>query len=82
MTSRVLDESGIVHAGSGENLAQAGAARFLEAARGRVGWCHLLQRSRQCLVRAIPLARRQADLDSTPLRLAESIVVPPGCSKT
>ncbi|MDW9419032.1 hypothetical protein GOC56_31780 [Sinorhizobium meliloti] len=35
-TSRILDESGIVHAGAGENLAQAGAARFLETARGRV----------------------------------------------
>ncbi|TIP07361.1 CapA family protein, partial [Mesorhizobium sp.] len=35
-TSRLLDESGIVHAGAGENLAQAGAARFLETARGRV----------------------------------------------
>src|ERR1044072_4351263 len=35
-TSRVLDESGIIHAGVGENLAQAGAARFLETVRGRV----------------------------------------------
>ncbi|MBK3662772.1 CapA family protein [Bradyrhizobium diazoefficiens] len=35
-TSRVLDENGIVHAGVGENLAQAGAPRFLETTRGRV----------------------------------------------
>ncbi|MER9426875.1 CapA family protein, partial [Mesorhizobium sp. M0317] len=35
-TSRALEEQGIVHAGAGENLAQAGAARFLETARGRV----------------------------------------------
>ncbi|MES0101723.1 CapA family protein [Mesorhizobium sp. M0019] len=35
-TSRALDENGIIHAGAGENLAQAGAARFLETARGRV----------------------------------------------
>ncbi|WP_453965023.1 CapA family protein [Bradyrhizobium elkanii] len=35
-TSRVLDENGIAYAGVGENLAQAGAARFLETTRGRV----------------------------------------------
>ncbi|MDX8496602.1 CapA family protein [Mesorhizobium sp. VK22B] len=35
-TTRALDENGIIHAGAGENLAQAGAARFLETARGRV----------------------------------------------
>ncbi|RUX10380.1 CapA family protein, partial [Mesorhizobium sp. M8A.F.Ca.ET.059.01.1.1] len=35
-TSRVLDQNGIIHAGVGENLAQAGAARFFETARGRV----------------------------------------------
>ncbi|TIY10461.1 MAG: CapA family protein, partial [Mesorhizobium sp.] len=35
-TSRALDENGIIHAGAGENLAQAGAARFLETPRGRV----------------------------------------------
>ncbi|MES0200895.1 CapA family protein [Mesorhizobium sp. M0011] len=35
-TCRALDQSGIVYAGVGENLAQAGAARFLETTRGRV----------------------------------------------
>ncbi|MER9793650.1 CapA family protein [Mesorhizobium sp. M0213] len=35
-TSHALDENGIVHAGAGENLAQAGAARLLETSRGRV----------------------------------------------
>lgn len=35
-TSRALNENGITHAGAGENLAEAGAARFLETARGRV----------------------------------------------
>ncbi|TJW59734.1 MAG: CapA family protein, partial [Mesorhizobium sp.] len=33
-TSRVLDQNGIIHAGVGENLAQAGAARFFETTRG------------------------------------------------
>lgn len=36
-TTEVLDKAGIVHAGSGENLAQAAAAHFLETRRGRVG---------------------------------------------
>ncbi|MER8615137.1 CapA family protein [Mesorhizobium sp. M1216] len=35
-TSQALEENGIVYAGAGENLAQAGAARFCETARGRV----------------------------------------------
>jgi capsule synthesis protein PGA_cap len=36
-TSRLLDEAGIVHAGSGEDRSQAIAPRFLETPRGRVG---------------------------------------------
>lgn len=35
-TSRSLEVNGIVHAGAGETLGQAGAARFLETPRGRV----------------------------------------------
>ncbi|MCK1496695.1 CapA family protein [Bradyrhizobium sp. 188] len=35
-TCRVLDQNEIIYAGVGENLARAGAARFLETARGRV----------------------------------------------
>ena len=36
-TQRYLEEAGIVYSGSGENLAEASAARFLETPRGRVG---------------------------------------------
>lgn len=36
LTCRVLDENGIVYAGVGENLSQAGAARFVETSKGRV----------------------------------------------
>ncbi|WP_018099510.1 CapA family protein [Sinorhizobium meliloti] len=36
-TTQALDANGIVHAGAGETLGQAGAARFLETPRGRVG---------------------------------------------
>lgn len=35
-TTRWLDEAGIVHAGAGENRAEARAARYLETAKGRV----------------------------------------------
>ncbi|MET4121628.1 poly-gamma-glutamate capsule biosynthesis protein CapA/YwtB (metallophosphatase superfamily) [Bradyrhizobium sp. JR1.5] len=35
-TCRALDQNGIVHAGVGDTLAQAGAPRFLETQRGRV----------------------------------------------
>ncbi|MER8511214.1 CapA family protein [Mesorhizobium sp. M0894] len=34
-TCRILDENEIIYAGVGENLAQAGAARFFETPRGR-----------------------------------------------
>ncbi len=36
MTSRVLDEVGLVHAGVGENLAQARAPAYLDTKKGRV----------------------------------------------
>ncbi|WP_018099666.1 CapA family protein [Sinorhizobium meliloti] len=75
-TSRLLDENGIVHAGAGENLAQAGAARFLETARGRVALVsfaatHTLM-SRAC----DPAGEAPGRPGLNALRLAVSIVVP------
>ncbi|MER8486577.1 CapA family protein [Mesorhizobium sp. M1322] len=76
-TSRALDESGIVHAGAGENLAQAGAARFLETARGRVALVSFAASFK-------PMARACNAAGEAPgrpglnaLRLTKSIVVPP-----
>ncbi|WP_434725425.1 CapA family protein [Mesorhizobium sp. RIZ17] len=76
-TSRVLDQSGIIHAGVGESLAQAGAARFIETARGRVA---LLS----CATTFKPMARAGHPAAEAPgrpglnaLRLAQSIVVSP-----
>ncbi|WP_354232089.1 CapA family protein [Bradyrhizobium sp. F1.4.3] len=76
-TSRALDQSGIVHAGVGENLAQAGAARFLETARGRVA---LLS----CASTFTPMSRACDPAGEAPgrpglnsLRLARTILVPP-----
>ncbi|ESY90365.1 CapA family protein [Mesorhizobium sp. LNHC229A00] len=37
LTCRALEDNGIVYAGVGENLSQAGAARFVETPKGRVG---------------------------------------------
>ncbi|MCV3244146.1 poly-gamma-glutamate synthesis protein (capsule biosynthesis protein) [Mesorhizobium robiniae] len=75
-TSRILDESGIVHAGVGENLAQAGAARFLETARGRVALLSFastfMPMSRAC----DPADEAPGRPGLNPLRLAESILVP------
>ncbi|RWP47020.1 CapA family protein [Mesorhizobium sp.] len=76
-TTRVLDQNGIIHAGVGENLAQASAARFFETARGRVA---LLS----CATTFKPMARAGDPAAEAPgrpglnaLRLAQSIVVPP-----
>ncbi|BCH19156.1 CapA family protein [Mesorhizobium sp. L-2-11] len=76
-TSRVLDESGIVHAGTGENLAQAGAARFLETARGRVGLVSLATTFAPMFRACDPAGEAPGRPGLNPLRLAESIVVPP-----
>lgn len=75
-TSRVLDESGIVHAGTGENLAQAGAARFLETARGRVGLVSLATTFAPMFRACDPAGEAPGRPGLNPLRLAQSIVVP------
>ncbi|RWG76392.1 MAG: CapA family protein, partial [Mesorhizobium sp.] len=75
-TSRMLDESGIVHAGTGENLAQAGAARFLETARGRVGLVSLATTFPPMFRACDPAGEAPGRPGLNPLRLAQSIVVP------
>ncbi|WP_453965599.1 CapA family protein [Bradyrhizobium elkanii] len=74
-TSRVLDQSGIVHAGAGESRAQAGAARFLETPRGRVALLSFASSF-------TPMSRACDSAGEAPgrpglnaLRLAKSIVV-------
>jgi poly-gamma-glutamate synthesis protein (capsule biosynthesis protein) len=75
-TSRVLDESGIIHAGVGENLAQSGAARFLETARGRVALVSLattfMPMSRACDPGGEALGRPGVNA----LRLTRNITLP------
>ena len=76
-TCRALDQNGIVYAGVGENLAQAGAARFLETARGRVALVSLASsftpQSRAC----DPAGEAPGRPGLNGLRVARSVVVSP-----
>lgn len=76
-TIRALDQNDIVHAGAGESLAQAGAARFLETARGRAGLVSFA-------ATFTPLSRAADSAGEAPgragvngLRLSRTIIVPP-----
>ncbi|RWO52367.1 CapA family protein [Mesorhizobium sp.] len=75
-TSRVLDENSIIHAGVGENLSQAGAARFLETARGRVALVSLattfMPMSRAC----DPAGEAPGRPGVNALRLTRNIILP------
>ncbi|BAV52931.1 capsule synthesis CapA-like protein (plasmid) [Mesorhizobium loti] len=75
-TSRVLDENSIVHAGVGENLSQAGAARFLETTRGRVALVSLattfMPMSRAC----DPVGEALGRPGVNALRLTRNITLP------
>ncbi|MDX8480132.1 CapA family protein [Mesorhizobium sp. VK24D] len=76
-TSHVLDQSGIIHAGAGENLAQAGAARFLETARGRVALVSLATSFTPMSRAGDPAGEAPGRPGLNALRLMQSIVVPP-----
>lgn len=76
-TSRVLDQNRIVHAGAGENLAQAGAARFLETARGRVALLSFAATFTPLSRAADPAGEAPGRPGVNALRLTRSIVVQP-----
>ncbi|MER9128034.1 CapA family protein [Mesorhizobium sp. M0959] len=76
-TSRILDESGIIHAGVGENLAQAGAARFLETSRGRVALLSFATSFTPMSRACDPAGEAPGRPGLNALRLEKSIVVPP-----
>lgn len=75
-TSRILDQSRIVHAGVGENLAQASAARFLETARGRVALVSSASTFTPQSRAANPAGEAPGRPGVNSLRLTRSIVVP------
>ncbi|RWP36537.1 MAG: CapA family protein [Mesorhizobium sp.] len=76
-TSRVLDQNGIIHAGVGENLAQAGAARFLETARGRVAMLSFATTFAPMARAGDPAGEAPGRPGLNALRLAQNIIVPP-----
>ncbi|MER8665493.1 CapA family protein [Mesorhizobium sp. M1148] len=75
-TTRALDENGIVHAGAGENLAQARSARFLETPRGRVALVSFATTFEPMARACDPAGEAPGRPGLNPLRLAKSIVVP------
>ncbi|MCK1612080.1 MULTISPECIES: CapA family protein [unclassified Bradyrhizobium] len=75
-TGRVLDQSGIVYAGVGENLAQASAARFLETARGRVALLSFASTFTPLSRACDPVGEAPGRPGLNSLRLERTIVVP------
>ncbi|QOZ73261.1 CapA family protein [Bradyrhizobium arachidis] len=76
-TSQALDQSGIVHAGAGESLAQAGAARFLETPRGRVSLVSFASTFTPLSRAADPAGEAPGRAGVNTLRLAKTTIVLP-----
>ncbi|RUW47263.1 CapA family protein [Mesorhizobium sp. M1A.F.Ca.ET.072.01.1.1] len=74
-TSRALDENRIVHAGAGENLAQAGAARYLETPRGRAALVSFAATFEPMARACNPAGEAPGRPGLNALRLAKSVVV-------
>ncbi|MCV3211594.1 CapA family protein [Mesorhizobium sp. YC-39] len=75
-TIETLEKNGIVHAGAGENLSQAAAARFLETPRGRVGLVSCAATFTPQSRAADPAAEAPGRPGINPLRLTRNVVVP------
>lgn len=76
-TSRVLDQSGIIHAGVGENLAQASAARFVETERGRAALLSCSSTFQPMSPACDPAGEAPGRPGLNPLPVKSSITVPP-----
>ncbi|MER8747471.1 CapA family protein [Mesorhizobium sp. M1004] len=76
-TSQILDQTGITYAGVGENLAQAGAARYLETARGRVALVSFAATFTPTSRACDPAGEAPGRPGLAALRLTNSIVAPP-----
>lgn len=76
-TCRALDQNGIVYAGVGENLSQAGAARFLETARGRVALLSFASSFTPLSRACDPAGEAPGRPGLNGLRLARNVVVSP-----
>ncbi|ESZ68713.1 CapA family protein [Mesorhizobium sp. L103C105A0] len=76
-TGRVLDQNGIIYAGAGDSLAQAGAARYLETARGRVALVSFAATFTPMSRACDPAGEAPGRPGLATLRLAKSVVVRP-----
>lgn len=74
-TCQALDQNGIVYAGVGENLAQAGTARFLETPRGRVALISCASTFTPMSRACNPAGGAPGRPGLNPLRLEEWIIV-------
>ncbi|MEI9412880.1 CapA family protein [Mesorhizobium salmacidum] len=81
-TTRALDNHRIIHAGAGETLAQAGAARFLETPRGRVAMLSFASTFGPMARACDPAGEAPGRPGLNPLRLTRSIIVPPEMLET
>lgn len=76
-TDRLLDQAGIVHAGTGENLAAARAPRFLTVPAGRVALVSAASRF-EAMSRAVdPLGQIPGRPGVNALRTTRYVLVPP-----
>ncbi|MCS0462783.1 MULTISPECIES: CapA family protein [Rhizobium] len=76
-TSRALDQNEIIYAGVGENLSQAGAARFVESPRGRVALVSFATTFTPMSRACNPAGEAPGRPGLNALRLARSVVVAP-----
>jgi len=75
-TARWLDEAGLVHAGAGENRAEARAARYLETESGRVGMVSMVSSFTELLQALPPRGQAPGRPGVNALRTTRYTVVP------
>jgi poly-gamma-glutamate capsule biosynthesis protein CapA/YwtB (metallophosphatase superfamily) len=75
-TSRVLDETGLVYAGVGENRAEARSARYLETARGRVALVSMASTFSEGADAMPPRGRAPGRPGLSAIRVTQSFVLP------
>ncbi|MEP6994519.1 MAG: CapA family protein [Acidobacteriota bacterium] len=76
-TTRVLDQAGLVHAGVGENRAEARAARYLETPQGRVALVSMASTFSEGGDAMPPRGRAPGRPGLSAVRVIRSFVLPP-----
>jgi len=75
-TTRVLDEAGLVHAGVGENRAEARAARYFESPAGRLALVSMASTFSEHAPAMSPRGRAPGRPGLSPVRVTRSYVLP------